>query len=472
MNSKQLSCITLCLAAACLSQAAPADQNWGQWRGPLANGVSPNGDPPAEWSETRNVKWKVAIPGEGSASPIIWDNLVFVQTAIPVAKHAEARANLSSPLVGLQQPPPGGGDGQPPSRRPGGPGGGRRGGGGGAPTTPFQFTLMALDRVTGQVVWNKILREELPHEGHHPTGSFASGSPITDGEAIFAYFGSRGLYALDLKGNIKWQKDLGKMRSANGFGEGSSPALYGNTLVVNWDHEGDDFIVAFDKRTGKELWKQSRDERTSWGTPLILQHDGVSQVVVSASSKVRSYDLATGKEIWSAGPLGGNVIPTPVAGDGMLFSMSGYTGPTLLAIRLGPVGDLSGSDAIVWSRHRDTPYVPSPLLYGDLLYFLKGREATLSILDAKTGKAFVEAERLEGARGVYASPVGAAGRVYILGQDGGGLVLKKGEKIEVLARNKLNDSFDASPAIVGQQLFLRGKQNLYCIASTDRAEAK
>ena len=493
--NRQRAFISALLVASCLSlTAAPAEQNWGQWRGPLANGISPNGNPPTDWSETKNVKWKVPLAGEGQATPIIWDNLVFIQSAVPVGKKPEASLNLSPQFAGLQQPPPGGtpppndsrlrarqpggpgggpgGQGGP--GQPGGPGGGRRGGsgGGGAPTSPFQFTMIALDRATGKVVWQKMLREELPHEGHHGTGSFASGSPMTDGESVFAYFGSRGLYALDLKGNVKWQKDFGKMRSANQFGEGSSPALHGNTLVVNWDHEGEDFIAAFDKTTGRELWKQPRDERTTWGTPFILQHAGVMQVIVSASGKVRSYDLATGKEIWSAGPLGSNVIPTPVAGHGLVFSMSGHRDPTLLAIKLGRTGDLSGTDAIAWSTTRDTPYVPSPLLYGDRLYLLKGRDATLSILDAKTGKPSVEAQRLEGLNGVYASPVGAAGRVYIVGRDGGALVLKTGDQIEVLATNRLNDGFDASPAIVGNQLFLRGKQNLYCIAPTERAEVK
>ena len=473
-------------AAVNSAHAAPADQNWGQWRGPLATGVAPNGNPPTEWSETKNVKWKVPLVGEGQATPIVWDNLVFIQSAVPVAKK-EAALKLAPQFAGLPQTPPGGGD-QPPRRqpgepggalggpgRPGGPGGGRRGGGGGgggAPTSPFQFTMTALDRATGQAVWKKMLREELPHEGHHPTGSFASGSPVTDGETLFAYFGSRGLYALDLKGNVKWQKDFGKYRSANSFGEGSSPALHGNTLVVNWDHEGEDFVAAFDKTTGKELWKQPRNERTTWDTPLILQHEGVTQVIVSASGKVRSYELSSGKELWSAGPLGGNVIPCPVAGHGLVFAMSGYTSPSLLAIKLGRTGDLSGTDAIAWSRNRDTPYVPSPLLYGDLLYFTKGTEPTLSIFNAKSGTPLVEAQRMEGVKGLYASPVGASGRIYLVGRDGNAVVLKQGDKVEVLATNKLNDAFDASPAIAGSQMFLRGKQSLYCIAPTDRADVK
>jgi outer membrane protein assembly factor BamB len=427
------------------------------------------------------VKWKIAIPGEGNATPIVWDNLVFVQTAVPLAKKPEAKLNLNlAPQVaGLpqQQSPPGGPGGDRP-RRPGGGQGGQGGagrggfGGGGAPTSPYQFMMMAVDRATGKIAWQKTLREEMPHEGHHGDGSFASASPITDGETLFAYFGSRGLHALDLKGNVKWQKDLGKARMKNAFGEGSSPALYGNVIVVNWDHEGADFIVAFDKSTGKELWKQPRDEDTTWSTPLIVQSGGTAQVIVNATKKVRSYDLNTGKEIWSVGPLTANTIPSAVSGNGLVYSMAGFRGAALFAVKLGQTGDLTGTDAIVWSRAKDTPYVPSPLLYGDRLYFFKGNEATLTILDAKTGAGLVEAERLEGMRGVYASPVGAAGRVYLLGRDGGALVLKKGDKAEVLATNKLDDRFDASPAIVGNQLFLRGKKNLYCIAPTERAELK
>lgn len=478
MNAKELTLLSVLLTAANFATAATADQNWGQWRGPRADGTAPKADPPTEWSESKNVKWKLTIPGEGNATPIVWDNLVFLQTALPTKK-PEARLNVNpGPRVaGLpQQPPPGGGAGQRPDRAPGqgAPGGGRRGGfgGGGPPTTPFKFTLMAIDRTTGKVAWQKMLREQLPHEGHHGDGSFASSSPITDGEHLFAYFGSQGVYALDLKGNVIWQKDLGDMRTKNSFGEGSSPALHGSILVVNWDHEGEDFIVAFNKSTGQELWKQPRDEDTTWGTPLIVEHGGQAQVIVNATKKTRSYDLKTGKELWSVGPLTANSIPSAVTGHGMVYSMAGFRGSALYAVKLGRTGELTGTDAIAWSRNRDTPYVPSPLLYDDRLYYFKGNEATLTILDAKTGQGLVEAERLEGMRGVYASPVGAAGRIYLLGRDGGALVLRKGDKAEVLAANKLEDRFDASPAAVGNQLFLRGKKNLYCIAPTDRAEAR
>ena len=479
MNRKTLlPLVAGAVAATHIANAGTAEQNWGQWRGPLANGVSPNGDPPTEWSESKNVKWKFQIPGAGSASPVVWDNLVFVQTAIPVPKKPEANLNVAPQFAGLQQPPPGGGGGQQPRPGPGGQGQRRGGGGGGfgggqPPTTPHQFAIIAIDRATGKAAWQKNLREEIPHEAHHQSdGTFASSSPICDGESVFAYFGSRGLYALDMQGNVRWQKDFGKARIKMSFGEGSSPGLSGDVIVVNWDHEGDDFIAAFNKKTGNELWRQPRDEQTSWSTPLIVQSGGAAQVVVNASAKVRSYDLATGKELWSVGPLTANAIPSAVAGNGMIYCMSGFRGAALFAIKPGKTGDLAGTDAIAWTYNKDTPYVPSPLLADDRLYFFKGNDAMLTVLDAKTGKALVEAERLEGVRQVYASPVAAAGRIYIVGRDGGAVVLKKSDKVEVLATNKLNDRFDASPAVAGRDLFLRGKQFLYCIAPTERADAR
>ena len=308
-------------------------------------------------------------------------------------------------------------------------------------------------------------REEVPHEGFRQgDGSFASPSPITDGQHVFAYFGSRGLYCYDLEGKLQWSHDLGDMRISNGFGEGSSPALYKNTLIVNWDNEGDSFVVALDKNTGKTLWKTEREERTSWSTPLVVEHDGKPQIVTDATSRIRSYDLATGKLIWECAGLTRNVIPSPVAGDGMLYAMSGFQGNALLAIHLGRTGDLTGTDAIAWSHKKSTPYVPSPLLYGDKLYFFAGNNGTLSCFDIRAGKALIDAERIDALQGVYASPVGASGRVYLTGRNGVTVVIRQSDKLEKLATNQLEDKFDASPAVVGKDLFLRGHEHLYCIA--------
>lgn len=334
------------------------------------------------------------------------------------------------------------------------------------PTEAYKFNILAFDRRTGKEVWKRTLREEIPHEGSHGDGSLAAASPVTDGEHLISYFGSRGLYCLTMDGEVVWEKDLGDMRTRNGFGEGSSPALHGDTVVVNWDHEGESFIVALDKKTGKEKWRRERDEVTSWSTPLIVEDGGRLQVVVSASKRVRSYDLASGEIIWECGGLGLNCTPTPVAGHGLVFAMSGYRDAALLAIRYGGAsGDLTGSGSVAWQLEGGTSYVPSPLLYQDTFYFLKKNAGVLSCYDPKTGKPHYAQQRLEEISGVYASPVGAGDRVYIAGRNGATYVLKRGPKFEVLAINKLDEEFTASPAIVGQELYLRGREHLYCIAA-------
>jgi len=249
------------------------------------------------------------------------------------------------------------------------------------------------------------------------------------------------------------------------FGEGSSPAVHGNTVVVTWDHEGADFIVALDKRTGDELWRTPREEGTSWSTPLIVEHDGKAQVVTAATGRVRSYDLATGKEIWNHAGLTANTIPTPVTAKGVVYTTAGFRGSALYAIKLGATGDLTDSPAVLWKHAKNTPYVPSPLLVGNRLYFTKGNEAMLSIFDATTGKALVDGQRLAGLGGIYASPVAAGGKIFISSQNGATLVLKDSDQIEVLATNALDDRFDASPAIVGKEIFLRGAKNIYCVAA-------
>lgn len=427
------------------------DTNWSQWRGPLGTGAAPNATPPTSWSETKNIKWKIKIPGSGTSTPIIWNNMVFIHTAVPAAKASAQSQTSRIRTVGHPQ------------------GFGRQGGGFGrqrgvAPTEKYQFTLMCLDRASGKTLWKKVAREEVPHEGHHPDHGFASHSPVTDGKHVYAYFGSRGLHCYDMKGNFKWSKDFGKMQTRNGFGEGSSPALHGDTIVIQWDHEGEDFIVALNKLTGKEKWRQPRSEATSWAVPLIYKHGGQTQVITSGTERIRSYDLATGKQIWECGGMTGNTIPTPVAQGDVVYLMSGFRGNALLAIRLGKTGDLTGSNAIVWSHNRSTPYVPSPLLYNNRLYFFANNTGILSCFDATSGKPILNAERIPGLTGVYASPVGAAGKVYLVGRNGETIVLKQTDKLEILSTNKLDDGFDASPAVVGKEIYLRGRQHLYCIA--------
>jgi outer membrane protein assembly factor BamB len=432
--------------------AANGVKNWPQWRGPLATGVAPEANPPLKWSDTENVKWRVETPGFGTTTPIVWENKIFILTAVPTGKKAESTTPPPAPQAA---PPPAG---PPPQRRGGG------GGRGEKPDEAYRFTVLCLDRATGKTLWQKVAREEVPHEGHHQDHGFASGSPITDGEVLISSFGSRGLYAHDLNGNLKWEKDFGDMRTRNGFGEGSSPALHGNTVILPWDHEGEDFVVAVDKNTGKELWRTPRNEPTGWATPLIVEHGGKTQVIINATGKVRSYDIKDGKQIWELAGQTVNTIPSPVTDGETVYVTSGYRGAALFAIKLGATGDLAGTEAVRWSHNRATPYVPSPLLVDDLIYFVQENRGRLSIWNTKEGKSLVDAEQLPGIAGIYASPVAAKDRVYVVGREGTTLVLKKGPKIEVLATNKIDDRTDASLALVGNELFLRSHKALYCIA--------
>jgi outer membrane protein assembly factor BamB len=400
--------------------AADGDRFWPQWRGPLLTGAAPQGSPPVEWSETKNVKWRVEIPGLGSGTPVVWGDTIYVLTAVPT----------------------------------------------GGSSGPHRFSILAIGRADGKTRWQKVLREEVPHEGHHQTNTFASASALTDGEHVYAFFGSRGLYALDLKGNLKWDKDLGDMNIKMGFGEAASPALFGDRLVINWDHEGESFIVALDKRTGRELWRVPREEKTSWSTPLIVEHAGRAQVITSATSRVRSYDLATGELVWQASGMTANAIPTPVHADGMVYLTSGFRGNALMAVKLAEAkGDVTNTPAIAWRYDRDTPYVPSPLLVGGQLYFLKSNSGVLSSFDAKTGRRLYGEQRLEGVPNVYASPVGVGGRIYIAGRDGAVAVVAQGPEFKLLALNRLEDGFDASPVPVGDELYLRGRKFLYRISA-------
>ncbi len=425
-----------------LSASLEAESYWPTWRGPTGNGVAPAADPPLEWSEEKNVRWKVGIPGLGLASPIVWKDRVYVMTARPTdpaALEAEKQAAIE--------------------RRE------RRERGGVQPVEHI-FSVMALSRADGSVIWERDAATVSPHEGHHTDNSWASASPVTDGEVLIAHFGSFGTFAYDLEGNELWSVDLGDMTTRNGFGEGSSPSIAGDRVIVNWDHEGDSFIVALDRMTGEEIWRRDRDEVTSWITPLILDHDGRTQAIVPATGASRSYDVSTGDVIWSLPGMTTNTIPSPVHRDGVVYLTSGFRGNMLQAVALDTAtGELSNdSEAVLWTYDRDTPYVPSMLLYDDQLYFLKRLDNILTSLDVETGDVLFNQIRIDGVSNVWSSPVGAAGRVYITSREGTTVVLEHGREYKVLATNELDDRFDATPAIVDGEIYMRGLDNLYCIA--------
>jgi len=444
--------VYVCLATAviCMNAfAAPGDDYWPTWRGPDATGTAPKGNPPVTWSESENIKWKVKLPGQGQSSPVIWQDKIFFLAAQSVA------GSTPTPQPQPQQPPPPADRGARPGRGPMSQ----------PPSAVHKFDVVCLDRNSGRLLWQKTARQELPHEGHHPqNGSFASSSPVTDGKYLWVGFGSRGVHCYDIDGNHKWSRDLGKMKIAMGFGEGSSPALAGNAMIVVMDQESGSAIYALNKETGETIWQKPREEGTSWATPLVVEVNGRMQVVTSATKFIRSYDALTGELIWQCSGQTGNVIPSPVNALGMVFCTSGFRGSALQAIALGRTGDLTGSDAVVWEVKKATPYVPSPLLYGDKIYVCSVNKAVISCYQAQTGKPIFVEQPLEGLGEIYASPVAAAGRIYFVSRNGVTAVIKHADEFQVLATNKLDDKFDASPAVVGDELFLKGTEYLYCIA--------
>jgi outer membrane protein assembly factor BamB len=291
---------------------------------------------------------------------------------------------------------------------------------------------------------------------------------VTDGVHLFANFESKGLYALDMDGKSVWEKDLGDKRMRNQFGEGSTPALHGNRLVLVWDQQGgQSFVIAFDKRTGEEIWRANRSEIDTWATPLVVENGGRAQVIVPGREVLVSYDLENGEVVWQSRGLTMNAIPSPVYGDGMVFATAGFQGNNLKAIRIeGAKGDITGTPNIVWEVSRDTPYVPSPILYDGILYILRSNNGILSAFDAKTGKPhYAGPQRLNAIPNVFASPVGASGRVYFPGREGTTVVIRNSPTLEVLATNVLDDGFDASPALVDREIYLRGNKYLYCITA-------
>ena len=411
--------------------------NWPHWRGPEANGTAPKGDPPLTWDEKTNIKWKAPLQGKGSATPIVWGDRVFVVTAIATDRVPDAN-DLPKPDPRFET-----------KTKP--------------PTNYYRFVVLCFDRATGKQLWERTAAEKVPHEGHHPSHSYAAGSPTTDGRYLYVSFGSFGMYCYDFDGKLQWQRDLGRMHTRYAWGEAVTPVVHGDSLLLNRDQEADSALVCLDVKTGQTKWQKDREEKTSWNTPLVVKHNGRTQVIVNATNRIRSYDLETGAALWECGGMTTNAIPSAVTANGVAYVVSGYNGAAAVAVSLDATGDVTNSDKVLWRYGKGTPYVPSPLLMDGRLYFTQRNETVLTILDAKTGKPLVPGERLSAAKSFYASPVGAAGRVYLVDRGGTTVVLKAGDKLDVLATNHLDDAIDASPAVVGKQLFLRGEKFLYCI---------
>ncbi|MFP6584928.1 MAG: PQQ-binding-like beta-propeller repeat protein [Candidatus Hydrogenedentota bacterium] len=410
-------------------------ENWPSWRGPTQNGLAAAmGNPPLTWSETENIRWKVAIPGEGNSTPVVWGDKIFVTTAVRIGEALE----------------------KPRGRRP-------RGEPAPKPTNAYKFNLMCLDRNTGEILWERTAAEAVPHEGHHVSSTYSPQSAMTDGEFVWISFGSQGIHCYDMDGNSQWDKPTMPLTISNEFGEGASAVLAGDAIVVTLDHEGESKIVAYNKADGSILWEKARDEESTWATPLVEEIDGTLQVITAGQLGIRGYNAKNGELLWEMSGLLDSAIPMPVVGHGNVYLSAGYQRPQLKAVKLGVTGEIT-DESVVWQVNKNTPYVSSPLLWGDRIYVTRGLSGSLSSFNALTGEAIYERGKLEGIRQVYASPVGVANRIYIPGRKGLTIVVKHSDTFEILASNQLDDGLDGSPVVIGDVLYLRGAKNLYCIA--------
>lgn len=420
--------------------------NWPNWRGPNNDGVAYNSAPPIHWSETENVLWKTPIPGRGLGTPIIWDDQVFVTTAIELdekaTEEAIKRLKKTHPtfvkVLGMS----------------------------GVTDNILQFVVYSINKKTGAVIWKKVVREQYPHEGINDQGSWSSASCVTNGKHLIAHLGSYGTYCFDMTGKLVWEKDLGDMNVVNAFGEGTSPVIYNDKVIIVWDHEGKSKIYTLNLLTGEVIWQNDRDERSAWITPIVVNVNKNPQIIVPGDNKSIAYNANNGEVVWELSGLGEGPICCPLFDGERVFLMSGYGREKIIqAVNIKTAkGMLDSTNAVVWTKDKNMSYVPSPLIKDGKLYYLRASRAQLSCVDAKTGKLYYEALKPEKSGAAYASPVLANGNVYIMDRHGLCTIVKEGATFEVVAQNALDDSFDASPAVVGNQLFLRGYKNLYCIS--------
>jgi outer membrane protein assembly factor BamB len=433
-----LKAISLACGFALLAAVPARADHWPHWRGPGANGFAAAADPPTHWAPDQNIRWKAPLVGRGSATPIVWGDRVFVVSALKTDRKATA-AEMPVPDPGFTR------NTEPPEHF-------------------YKFLVRAHARADGKLLWERVAAERVPHEGHHVTHSYAAGSPTTDGERLYVSFGSAGTYCYGLDGRLLWSRDLGRLNTRLAWGEAVTPVVHGGALVVNHDMEKNGKLYCLDAATGANRWAAARDEKTTWSTPLVTTAGGRTVVVANGTTRVRCYDLHTGEQLWSGSEMTTNPIPSPVRVGDAVVAMAGYGKSVALSIPLAARGDLGAAPKGNWRHAAGAPYVPSPLLMNGKLYFTQTNDALLSVLDAATGRVLLDRERIPQARSFYASPVGAAGRVYLTDRSGTTVVLKEGAVMDVLATNRLDDPVDASPALVGRELFLRGERFLYCVA--------
>ena len=429
------------LVASVARAADPAaDARWAGWRGPGGQGIAAANGLPTEWSESKNLAWKTAIPGKGHSSPVVWGDRIFLTTAIegavvPGAKAVqhvdEGKEFIHPDAVGADR--------------------------------KHKFEVLAIDAKTGKILWEKVAFEGTPHDSAHRKASFASPTAVTDGKRVYAFFGSEGLYAYDFDGKRLWKAAMPGIANM-GVGYGTSPVLHDGFVILQCDEDGgvESFIAAYDAATGKEAWRVPRKIQVSWATPVIVRAGERDELVTAGAEWLIAYEPKTGKELWRSKGLGSNAVPTPVVGKDIVVLTSGYPSKRAIAIKPGGSGDITGSDRVLWTYEKGTAYVPSPILYGDFVYLVTDK-GLMTCLDAKTGAVRYEGARLPVPATFMASPVAFEGKILLPSQDGDVFVIKAGPAHEVLRTNSLGEPISASPAIANGRIYIRGEKTLFAI---------
>jgi outer membrane protein assembly factor BamB len=442
MKNKNLSIALIMSSASLISVGQIFAQNWPGWRSD-GRGISPEKNLPLKWSENEGVMWKTPIPGAGHSSPIVWGNRVFVTTGVAEDPNVETFKG------GIFM----GGD----RRRP--------------DESEYAYRVICIDADKGDILWSKAVARQSPKTRRHTKNTYASETPVTDGNYVFASFGSAGLYAVDLEGTVLWKRDLGLMRGRAGWGTGSSPILYQNAVIVNCDSDDDSYITALDKATGDPVWRTERNEGASWGTPFLFKANGRATVVTNARRRMRGYDAETGNLLWECGGASMIPVPSPVATQGLVFLSSGHNlmrNCPVIAVRADAMGDItpprgqSTSDGVAWSNSSGGAYVTSPIALDEYLY-VPLDNGSLTCYEARTGKTVYENQKLGTRNTIIASPIAADEKIYIQTEDGECYIIKQGPAFEILAVNKLDEVFCASPAVSAGRIYLRGRKHLYCI---------
>jgi outer membrane protein assembly factor BamB len=425
-----------------LMSVVSASDHWPQFRGANAGVVANDPALPDTWSVTKNVTWRLDVPGFGWGSPIVWGDHVFVTSVISAGEMTAPQRGIYPGTLRYDS------------------------------TALHTWMLYDVDFRTGKIRWQREVRKAVPPGPKHLKNSYASETPVTDGDRVYVYFASLGLFAFNLDGEVVWAKEMPPVQIRGGWGTSASPVLHGDRLYIVNDNDTRSFMAAFDKRTGRELWRVERDEGSNWATPFVWENEQRTEIVTAGSGKVRSYDL-DGKLLWELRGMTSIAVPTPFAAHGLLYVASGFASEPLrpvYAIRPGASGDMSlrtgesSNQYIAWFQRQLGPLAPSPLVYGDYFYTLDDR-GFLTCHDARTGKPIYPRQRISSeSSGFTASPWAYNDRIFALSEDGDTFVMQAGPEFKLLATNPLDEMTLATPAVVRGSLLIRTQSKLYRIA--------